>query len=240
MTGVPRTTRLKVVGVAASITGSADAWVMPAEIARLRWPGAPATAQMLYRFRSAATTTAVSDDIAAVTAALSAGAVTATQSYLTVRSLDVSHIAVDVPFLIIFSIIGLALALLIVVNVVSGAVVASYTRIGILKGIGFTPGQVAAVYAGLGLVRAAAGCLAGVVLGNVLARPLLAHAAYAYGVGVLGVPAWVDVDTAVAMCGLTAIAALAPAVRAARLSSVAVIAAGTPPGRAVATPRTGC
>jgi putative ABC transport system permease protein len=71
--------------------------------------------------------------------------------------------------------------------------------------------------------------VAGVVLGNVLARPLLAHAAYAYGVGVLGVPAWVDADVAVAMCGLTGIAALAPAVRAARLSTVAAIAAGRAP-----------
>jgi putative ABC transport system permease protein len=78
-----------------------------------------------------------------------------------------------------------------------------------------------------------------VVLGNVLARPLLAHAAYAYGVGVLGVPSWVDVDMAVAMCGLTAIAALAPAVRAARLSTVAAIAAGRAPrqGRGYAAHR---
>jgi putative ABC transport system permease protein len=64
---------------------------------------------------------------------------------------------------------------------------------------------------------AAAGCLGGVILGNLLARPLLASAAYVFGPGVLGVPAWVDVDVAVVMFGLTALAALAPARRLTRV-----------------------
>jgi len=63
-------------------------------------------------------------------------------------------------------------------------------------------------YAGQGLVPAAAGCIAGVLLGNLLARPLLAGASYAFGPGVLGVPAWVDVNVAVVVFGLTTVAAL--------------------------------
>jgi len=90
---------------------------------------------------------------------------------------------------------------------------------------GFSPGQVTAVHAGRGLVPAAAGCLGGVILGNVLAGPLLASAAYFFGIGVLGVPAWVDADVVVAICGLTGIAALVPAMRAARLSAVAALRA---------------
>jgi hypothetical protein len=99
----------------------------------------------------------------------------------------------------------------------SGAVAAGSTRIRILKIIGFSPGQVAAAYAGQGLVPAATGCIGGVLLANLLARPLLAGAAYSFGPGVLGVPAWVDVDVAVLMLGLTTLAALAPARRLTRV-----------------------
>jgi putative ABC transport system permease protein len=56
VTGAPGAPALVVVGYANSITNTADGWVAPGEIARLRGPGASAGAQMLYRFaRSAAT-----------------------------------------------------------------------------------------------------------------------------------------------------------------------------------------
>jgi putative ABC transport system permease protein len=217
VTGLPGASRLKVVGLAVSISGSADAWVVPAEIARLRSPGTPDTAQMLYRFDGAATASAIGADVAAVSAALPAGAVTGTRSYLTVKAADTASVAAYVPVLIACGLVGLVLALLTVAIVISGAVAAGSTRIRILKIIGFSPGQVAAAYAGQGLVPAGAGCIGGVLLGNLLARPLLAGAAYSFGPGVLGVPAWVDVDVAVVMFGLTALAALAPARRLTRV-----------------------
>jgi putative ABC transport system permease protein len=228
-TGVPGTPRLRVVGIAASVTGSADGWVVPAQIAKLRPPGSPASAQMLYRFRDAGTDSAVRGDIAAVTAALPAGAVTDTASYLTVKSQDASQVAPYVPFVIAFACLGLVLSLLIVANVVSAAVAAGYRRIGILKSIGFTPGQIVAVYVGQAMVPAAAGCLGGVALGNRLAAPMLAQAAFAYGVGVLDVPVPVDMAVPAAMVCLTGIAALLPALRAGRLNAVAAIAAGRAP-----------
>jgi putative ABC transport system permease protein len=239
MTGLPGTPRLTVVGIAASVTGSADGWVLPAEIAKLRPPGAPASEQVLYRFRDAGTAAAVRSDSAALTAALPAGSVTGIQSYLAVRAKDVSRVAVYVPFVIAFGVIGLVLSVLIVANVVSGAVAAGYSRIGILKSIGFTPGQIVAAYTGQGLVPAVAGCLAGVLAGSWLARPLLAKAAVSYGVGVLGVPAWVDAAVPAAMCCLTGLAATVPALRAGRLSAVAAIAAGRAPraGRGYAAHR---
>ena len=119
-------------------------------------------------------------------ASLPAGAIAGTQSYLAVKAQEVGNIAPFVPFLVAFGVIGIVMSVLIVANVVSGAVVAGYSRIGILKSIGFTPGQVAAAYMGQVSVPAAAGCLAGVVLGVVTAwRPLLAKTATAYGVGSL-------------------------------------------------------
>ncbi|HXS66264.1 MAG TPA: FtsX-like permease family protein [Streptosporangiaceae bacterium] len=239
VTGLPGTPRLTVVGIAASVTMSADAWTVPAEIGKLRPPGTTASSQMLYRFRRAGTAALVRGDIAALTAALGAGAVTGTQSYLAVRIKDVSRVGAYVPFVIAFGVIGLVLSALIVANVVSGAVVAGYTRIGILKSIGFTPGQIVAAYTSQGLLPAAAGCLVGVLAGNGAARPLLAKAAFSYGVGVLGVPAWVNAAVPAGICGLTGIAALLPALRAGRLSAVAAIAAGRAPrtGRGYAAHR---
>jgi putative ABC transport system permease protein len=227
--GVPGKPTLTVVGIATSITSSADGWVVPGEIAALHAPGAQASEQMLYRFRSASTAAAVRADVAAVTGALPHGAVTATQSWLVVRAGEASGIASVAPFLVAFGVIGLVMSFLIVANVISGAVVSSYHRIGVLKSIGFTPGQVTAAYVVQALVPAVAGCLTGAVLGNLIAEPLLAQAANAYQVGSLGVPLWVDAAVPVAMCCLTGIAALLPALRAGRFSAVQAIAAGRAP-----------
>jgi putative ABC transport system permease protein len=229
MISLPQKPTLTVVGIATSVSDSADAWVTPGEITALRAPRAPPRERMLYRFRSAATATAVGSDVAAITAVLPAGAVTATESYLTIKAQEVSGIAPIAPFLVAFGIIGLVMSALIVVNIVSGAVVSGYRRIGILKSIGFTPGQVVAAYTGQALAPAAAGCLVGILLGNLLAEQLLSRTAKVYGVQALAVPAWVDVGVPAAMCLLVAIAALLPAVRAGRLSAVQAIATGRAP-----------
>ena len=108
------------------------------------------------------------------------------------------------------AIIGLVMSVLIVANVVSGAVIAGYYRIGILKSIGFTPAQVVAADTGQVAVPAVVGCLGGVALGNLLSVPLLHKAADVYAVGQLGVPLWVNVAVPLAMCGLVALAAVLP------------------------------
>jgi putative ABC transport system permease protein len=221
--GLPGT--LTVVGLAASAAGSADGWVTPATAAALH----PAAAQMLYRFRSASTAAAVRAGVAAVAAALPPHAIGSALSWLTVRAEQEPGIAPIAPFLIAFGVTGLVLSVLIVINVVSGAVLAGYRRIGILKSIGFTPGQVAAAYTSQAMIPAAAGCLAGLVIGNVLAGPLLGRTATAYGVATLGVPGWVNAAVPGTLIALTGLAALLPAVRAARLSAVQAIAAGRAP-----------
>jgi putative ABC transport system permease protein len=227
--GVPGKPALTVVGIASSVDSSAGGWVLPGQIAGLRAPGTPLAAQMQYRFRDAATAAAVRADVAAVTAALPAGAVTGSQSYLAVRAQEASNIAPFVPFVLAFAVLGLALSALIVANVISGAVVAGYRRIGVLKSIGFSPGQVVAAYTGQAMVPAVAGCLAGVALGNLLAIPVLGQTATVYGVGSLHVPGWVDVAVPLAMCCLTGVSALLPALRAGRFSAVQAIAAGRAP-----------
>ena len=117
------------------------------------------------------------------------------------------------PFVVAFALIGLVMAVLIVGNVVSGAVIAGYHRIGVLKSIGLTPALVVAAYLGRGGWPALAGCLAGVLAGNLLAVPVLHQSAGAYGVGSQQVPWWASVAAPAAMLALTALAAPAPAPR---------------------------
>jgi putative ABC transport system permease protein len=231
--------RLTVTGVADSVTGTAGAWVLPPEVASLAGqaggrtgPGQASTgqAEMLYRFASAGGTAAIAADVAMVRAALPRGALLAPPlPYLTVRGAEEGSIAPWVPFIIAFGVIALVISVLIVVNVVGGAVVAGTTRIGVLKSIGFTPVQVAASYVLLVAIPALPGCLAGAVAGNLLAIPLLSVNADVYQVGSLSVPFWVDIAVPLLALALTVAAALAPALRAGRMSAVQAMATGRAP-----------
>ncbi len=229
VTGAPGSPKLTVVGVATSVTGTAQGWVTPAEIAALHAAGTPEASQMLYRFSSAGTTAAVNTDIAAVTAALPHGSVLGAQSYLTAKAQATSSVAPWVPFIVAFGLIGLAMSVLIVINVVSGAVVAGTRRIGVLKSIGFSPPQVVAAYVLQVAVPAVVGCVTGAVAGNLVAVPMLGQTAQVYGVGSLAVPFWVNLAVPLAMLGLVGVTAAAIALRAGRMSAVQAIATGRAP-----------
>jgi putative ABC transport system permease protein len=239
ITGLPDSQTLTVVGFANSITNTADGWVAPAEMPALQTPGVAPSAQLLYRFTSAGTDTQVRADLAEVTGALPPGTVTGAGSWLGAELQNTSNGAIMEPFVVAFALIGLAMAVLIVANVVSGAVAAGYYRIGVLKSIGLTPAQVVVAYLSRVGVPAVVGCVAGVVAGNLLAIPVLHQSAAAYGVGSQQVPWWASVLAPAGMLALTALAALGPALRAGRLSATAAIAAGRAPnaGRGYAAHR---
>jgi putative ABC transport system permease protein len=223
LTGVPGDPKLTVVGVGISATGTADGWVLPAEMTAL---GVRLTEQMLYRFARAGTAAAVNTDIATLRRALPAGTVLGTESWLTVKAQQTQNTGLWVPFLVAFGLLGVVMSVLIVVNVVSGAVVAGTRRIGVLKSVGFTPAQVVSVYVSQVAVPAAAGVTAGAVLANLLAEPVLSRTSRVLGVATQYIPLWVDLAVPLAMLALAAIAALVPASRAGRLSAVQAIAAG--------------
>ena len=223
------TRKLTVVGVAESVTGTSDAWVLPPEVAALARGTGRGQAQMLFRFARAGTAAAIAADTGMVRAALPPGALVGAVPYLRARQSEQSAVAPWVPFIIAFGVIALVISVLIVVNVVSGAVIAGTTRIGVLKAIGFTPAQVVACYVLLAAVPAAVGCVAGAVSGNLLAIPMLRVNANVYGVGALGVPLWVDVAVPLAALMLTMAGAAPPALRAGRMSPVQAIAAGRAP-----------
>ena len=228
MTGVPGSPHLTVVGFATSITQTAQAWVLPPRSPRCARRGRR-TWRRCCTASPAPPPAPVNADIASVRAALPHGSLLGAQSYLTVKLQDTSSIAPWVPFIVAFGVIGLVMSVLIVANVVSGAVVAGTRRIGVLKSIGFSPGQVVASYVIQVAVPALAGCVLGVVGGNLLSVPLLGQTAQVYGVGALAVPVWVDVVVPLAMLGLAGVAALLLALRAGRMSAVQAIATGRAP-----------
>ena len=226
LTGVPGTPKLTVVGVGVSVTNTADGWVLPAQMTSL---GPPPTEQMLYRFASAGSGAAVNADVAAVTRALPAGSVAGAESWLAVKAQENENIVPWVPFLVTFGVIGLAMSVLIEVNVVSGAVTAGTRRIGVLKAVGFTPAQVVSVYVLQVAVPGVAGVAGGAVIANLLAAPVLGQTSQVFEVAPQSIPLWVDLAVPLAMLALAGIAALVPASRAGRLSATTAIATGRAP-----------
>ena len=102
---------------------------------------------MLYRFAHAGSTGALDADVAALKAASPLAHFWGRSPRSSAKAQENGNIAPFVPFLLAFGALGIVMAVLIVANVVGGAVVAGYRRIGILKSLGFTPAQVAAAYA---------------------------------------------------------------------------------------------
>ncbi|MEV4619611.1 FtsX-like permease family protein [Asanoa sp. NPDC049573] len=226
--GVPFT----VVGRAYSLSQTADAWVAPEQMASLH----PTETQMLYRFTGdVSTKAAVEADLAATTAGLPTGALLAARPYTAVKEEVSADVGVYVPFLATFGVLGLIVAIVIVGNVVSGAVVSGYRHIGILKALGFTPRQVVAVYLAMVSVPAVAGSVLGTVAGSLAAQPLLTSGFEGLGLDVgIGVGPWIWVAGLVGVPAVVALAAFVPAARAHSLSAAAAISAGSAPrlGRA--------
>ena len=182
---------MTVVGLARSVSETADAWVTPGGVAAL--PASPAVYQMLYRLDDATTTSQVDDGRDAVTATVPAGAVVSARSWLTVKKEANSQTSLFVPFLMTFGGLGVLMAVLIIGNVIAGAVGTTTRRIGILKALGFTPSQVVRAYVAQALIPAAVGAVLGVVVGNLLAVPVLADTEDLYGTVALTIAPWVDV-----------------------------------------------
>ncbi|WP_328444276.1 FtsX-like permease family protein [Streptomyces sp. NBC_00386] len=220
---------LTVVGFALSTSGSADVWATPAQVRSLATGESVLASQMLYRFDSAATKSQIAADRKKLAAALPAGALVGTQSWLdTKRAVD-QGAAATIPFLFAFGVLGIVMSVIIIGSVISGAVGTGLRRIGILKAIGFTPREVVRAYVAQALIPATVGIALGVVLGNLLAVPLLADTESVYGTVSLSVAWWVDVVVPAGALLVVTIAALVPALRAGRLRTVEAIAVGRAP-----------
>ncbi|KRV50187.1 ABC transporter permease [Wenjunlia vitaminophila] len=230
---LPGAPALTIVGTARSVTGTADAWVAPSQVAALTPPGTAGGYQMLYRFTEADTAAQITEGRAAVTAGVPEGAVTGARSWLTAKKEAERDTALYVPFLVAFGLLGLAMSALIVGNVVSGTVSSGLRRIGVLKAVGFTPAQVVRAHVAQALVPSAVGAAFGLVVGHLLAVPLLSDTETAYRTSALAVEPWVDVAVVAGVLGVVAATAWASAWRGGRLRTVDAIAVGRtgPTGR---------
>jgi putative ABC transport system permease protein len=153
--------------------------------------------------------------------------------YLSVEQIFNLTSDLTVTFLLAFAVFALGAAALIVANVVSGAVLSSRRDIGVLKALGFTPNQVVATFVGQMLVAAVLGCLLGIPLGLLAARPLVNASGDALGFPAPspGSPVIVLLVVACALL-VVAVAATVPALRAGLLSPVEAITPNAPMGAA--------
>ncbi|MGY4933895.1 ABC transporter permease [Streptomyces sp. 900116325] len=220
---------LSIVGFAVSASKTADSWATPAQVDALASEGSPVTSQMLYRFDSASTKEEILADRKKLAASMGSGALLGTQSWLDTKRAANQGAAATVPFVMAFGVLGIVMSVIIVSSVISGAVGTSLRRIGILKAIGFTPREVVRAYVAQALIPAGAGIALGVVLGNLLAVPLLSDTEAVYGTVSLSVAWWVDVTVPAAALVMVGLAALIPALRAGRLRTVEAIAVGRSP-----------
>ncbi|WP_019070897.1 ABC transporter permease [Streptomyces hokutonensis] len=226
---LPGSPTLTVVGVARTVSRTADAWVLPSQIPKLTPSGRVGGYQMLYRFAHARTAAQLAQDRAALTATLPAKSLTGAQSWLGVKKIATRDTALFVPFLVAFGILGLVMSVLIVGNVVAGAVTTGTRRIGVLKAVGCTPGQVVRACAAQALIPATAGAALGTAAGHLLATPILSDTADAYGTAGLGIEAWVDVTVIGGMLGIVTTTACASAWRSGRLRTADALAVGRTP-----------
>jgi len=215
--GVPM---LTVVGVASSATKTAGGWVLPEEIPALHGQGL----QMLYRFADAGSDARLRQELNRVTAGLQPGALTGGESYLIAKRDFQAGFDQILPFVTIFGMLGAVISVMIIVNVVSGAVVSGVRHIGVMKAIGFTPRQVTSVYVAMIGVPAAAGCLLGLVAGNLLATTLVKRVKQDFSLpssGGISVP--LNLLALVGVVGAVGLTAFLPARRAGGLSAVRAI-----------------
>ncbi|MEU8526937.1 FtsX-like permease family protein, partial [Streptomyces sp. NPDC048629] len=223
--GLPGDPALTVVGVARSVTQTADAWVVPSQMPALTAPGTGGF-QMHYRLTAADTAGQVTAAGKAVTRSLAPGAEVGRQSWLTARKSAERDTALYVPFLVAFGALGLVMSVLMVGNIVASAVGAATRRIGILKAVGFTPAQVVRAYVVQALIPAGVGTALGVLAGHLLAVPVLAETEEVYGASSLAIAPWVDLAVIAGVLGLVAATSCACAWRAGRLRTVDALAVG--------------
>ncbi|MGW7258819.1 ABC transporter permease [Streptomyces sp. NPDC054834] len=236
---VPSGPTLTIVGFAFDLSHTADAWVTPGQIRALH----PTGRQLLLRFRDASSESALRAQLSEVTDGLPRGALAGSQTYLALRHRIGSNARAYAPYLMAFGVLGILVAVLIVANVVGGAVVSGFRHIGILKALGFAPGQVLGVYLVMISVPAVLGCALGTFVGNLLAGPFFRFVFTGPASGMLhssvGIAPWVNLLALLGMPLVCVLAALGPSLRAQRLSAARAISAGSAPraGRALGIQR---
>ncbi len=134
---------------------------------------------------------------------------------------------VNSVFLSIFSVFALVAAGLIVANIISARVLSQFRDIGLLKAVGFTPGQVTRVFIIEHLILAFAAGLMGIALGTLIA-PFFTRG-LAESMATTSSPAFAPVASLLVLAGVmltVTLFTLLPAWRGGRVSTVQAITTG--------------
>lgn len=153
-------------------------------------------------------------------------------SWLAIKQVFSLTTTLALTLLLAFAVFALGAAALIVANVVSGAVLTSQRNIGIIRALGFTPGQVVATFVGQMLVVALAGCVVGAPLGVLGSQPLVNSSASALGLPASsGIEATAPLLSTLGALMVVALAAAVPALRAGFLRPVEALARSATPSQ---------
>jgi putative ABC transport system permease protein len=222
-------------GIYENGVGIARAWVQPGQVASLADGDQIRLGyEMAYRFQHAATPQELLADRNEIEAALPASSqLWKVTDWLSMRMGSVWFVTFMSSVIFAFSLFALAAVAVIVGSVVAGTVLSSYRDVGIMKALGFTPVEVVAIFIGQMVLTALAGAIIGIPVGALASRPLLSTAAAESGLPLQDfVDPLTDMAVLLGIVVLVVIAALIPAVRAARTDSVRAISLGlSPAGR---------
>lgn len=229
--GSPGAPGLTVVGFANSVSQTADAWVLPQEIAVLTPAGSAPGYETLYRFAAATTDAQMNADAHAVASALPAGSIVDSQSWLVLRSAAATGgLAIMPPFLAVFGVLGVLLAVITLASSVNASIASSLRRIGILKALGATPAQVMRAYSMQALIPCVIGVAVGTAAGAYGAASLLDSTGEALDTGAAPPALWPELVVPFAALCLVLGTALFAAGRAGRMPVLAALDAGRAAG----------
>jgi len=221
---------MRVVGIVASVENGPGAWALPASVPLLTSSKPESTYLMEYRLVHAGIQQQIKSVADAITNRVPSGAVLDTSNYLDAKLNADRTTAVMIPFLLAFSVFALLASAFIIVNLVSGAVIAGTRDIGIMKSVGFTPNQVVMVLAGQMLIPAVIGCLAGLPIGILVSQPFLADTAHAFNLPrTFGIAPGPDAAGLVAILLIVVNTTILASLGAGRMSAAAAIAASSAP-----------
>jgi putative ABC transport system permease protein len=238
--------RIKIVSVASAPTltvvgevvdideGSADlsgqhSWVLGSAVSALTTPEL-SYYLMDYRFPVDPSSARLQQYVDRLTASVPTGSITGSINYLLIRNVFNITNQIITGVLSAFSIFALLATIATVATLVTGIVISSFREIGIMKAIGFTPGDVVGVFTLQIVLPSLAACLIGIPAGTLLSQPLLANSSHALGLAY--VPSFsIGLDLAVLVGGLlvVSIAATLPALRAGLLKPITAITNATTP-----------
>ena len=231
--------RFKVVGTVSDLTafssrsGVSKGWVVAGQLTDLvRGTAIRLGYEMPYRFAKASSDAELAADRRLIEKALPSGAEISAPTTWTDMRAGYNYLVSAVGSIIFaFSVFAIIAVVLVVASVVAGTVMAGYRDFGVAKALGFTPAQVVLLVTGQMVVPAAVGSIVGLPIGVAASSFFLGNIATSENFLPTSNPAdpLIDLGCIVGVTVLVALAAIVPALQAARANATKAIGMGSAP-----------